>query len=207
MQVAFTVLLTGILIAAVITFAVITIVRVRRTSRTAREAGEMEMRFSPEDPFDVPRRYADFALIGGGHSPKADNVTHGRIGGRYVRAFDFRYEVAHGTHRITRHYAVVIVELHRALPEVLMWNDDDTDSAPLQVRCGGGRIGCWSYRGEEELGRTLLEAAGGVADMGTSMQTCGNLFMLFAPVRRRRIGTREWIGEAVGAAEFIDPST
>ena len=90
MQVAFIALLIGILIAAVVSFAVMAGMRARRTHTTARISNGLQMRFSPEDPFDVPRRYPDFVLIANGHSPQASNVTYGRLEGHRVRAFDFR---------------------------------------------------------------------------------------------------------------------
>lgn len=161
------------------------------------------MRFSADDPFDVPRRYADFALICGGHSPKADNVIYGRLGGRRVRAFDFRYEVGHGTRRMTRHYAVVVVEVERDLPRVLMWNDDDAESSPLPTRSADGHIACWSYRGDPEAAVALKNALGDLMSEGASVQTCGTGLMLFAPVRRRE--GRRRLMEAVRATDTVDP--
>lgn len=160
--------------------------QVRRTRALAGEAHRMELRFSPDDPFDVPRRYADFALVHCGHSPRASNVTYGRVGGCPVRAFDFRYEVGHGTRRSARHYSVIVVETDLSLPFVLMWHEGDAQAAPLAVRQAGKRRGGWFCLGSDRLAASLADACAPMTGDRVSMQTRENAIMLCMPVQRRR---------------------
>jgi hypothetical protein len=122
---AFEYLLIAVLVAAVISFVVMGLAKVRRSRSLARAAHQRGNRFFRDDPFDVPRRYAKFALISSGHSPCAHNVTDGRLGGRSARAFDFRCELGHGTRRITRHYSVLVVGAAECPHRLLMWSDAD----------------------------------------------------------------------------------
>jgi len=183
LQTAFTAILIGVLVATVITFAVMRLRQLLRTRSLSRSAQELGMRFSAEDPFDVPRRYADFALMDNGHGPHADNVTYGRLKGRRVRAFDFRYELGHGPRRVTRQYSVIVVETDRSLGRVLMWNDHDAEFAPLSARSSDGRQGCWAYRGSAVLARRIAGALEGTGQTNMSMQSCGSVLMFFTSAR------------------------
>ena len=183
MQTAFTVLLVLVLAGALVAFAVMALRQARRRNRLAKAAAEMRLRFAAEDPFDVPCRYGQFALISGGHSPRAHNVTYGRIGGVPVRAFDFRYEVGHGTRRLTRHYHVVALETGRELPEVLLWHEGDLAAAPPGARSARHRLGAWLCRGEPSLAGALAAACGPFADDGPSLQTVGQVVLLALPAR------------------------
>jgi len=184
LHVAFIVLLIGILLAAVVWFAALGVLQHRRTRMLARKAHELDLRFSDQDPFDVPRRYADFAIVGCGHSPRAHNVTYGRLDGLVVRAFDFRYEIGHGTRRAARHYNVVVMEADAALPSILMWNDADVEYAPIALRQGQGRVACWRVLGAESLAAQLGYACNAQADYGISMQTIDRALMLCVPASR-----------------------
>ena len=135
-------------VAAAVAFAIGGWLQGRRRDRLARAAHEAGLLFSGEDPFDVSRRYADSALLGAGHAGRATNVTYGRVGGLPVRAFDFRYEIGHGTRRQARHYAVVAVEALGPVAPLLLWRWRDADLAPLAVRQATQRLGEWDARGE-----------------------------------------------------------
>jgi len=181
---AFIVLLVGVLVASVVSFAIMGLLQRRRTRRIARKAHEMGMRFSSDDPFDMPRRYAGFALMGSGHSPKAGNVTYGRLDGQPVRAFDFRYEVGHGTRRLTRHYSVIVSETDTPTPPVLMWHEQDAECAPLAVRSSDRQTACWRYVGSEAIASALAEACMPLAEDGLSLQIFGTAVMFCVPKRR-----------------------
>ena len=84
--------------------------RWRRRRALARAAHELGLRFSAEDPFDLPRRYAGSALMQLGHSACAENVVFGRLAGWPLRWFDYRFEAGHGPHRLTRQLNVVAAE-------------------------------------------------------------------------------------------------
>ena len=208
MDVLFTMLLTlltAILLAAVVSFAVMATMRLRRSRAAARQAHQLGMRFSAEDPLDVPRRYAESALVSGGHSAKADNVIYGQMRGRRVQAFDFRCEVGHGTRRLTRHYDVVVVEIHGQLPRLLMWNDAAADWAPMEARANDRHVANWSYGGDTELAEELVRVSSKLTAVDPSFQTCGTSLMIFAPARRGRSRSETRLAEAVRIAENIDP--
>lgn len=184
MQTLFILLLVCILVASVISFAVMGLLQYRRAGALARAANEMDLRFSATDPFDVPRRFAEFAILGIGHSLHASNVTYGRIAGVPVRAFDFRYEAGHGTRRQTRRYGVVVLEMPADLPEALLWNQQDAPAAPPAVRWSPRRIPPWVYTGDEAAARALAEGCRELADAGASVQTRGSAVLVACPARR-----------------------
>ncbi len=85
--------------------------RRRRRLLLSRQANQMGLRFWVSDPFNIPGRYGEMAVIAGGHSPVAHNVTYGQMSGLAVRAFDFHCEVGHGASRATQRWGVVLVEM------------------------------------------------------------------------------------------------
>ena len=183
MEIVFIVVLIGLLGGAVISFIRMGLRQRRRTNALAREAHEMGLRFSAEDPFDMSRRYGGFDLMNTGHSLRASNVTYGRQKGRLLRSFDFRCEEGHGTRRMTRAYRVVVAETERSMPAAMMWNDRDVDAAPLGTRQGDVRIGCWLCRGSGAFGAVLAQACRPLAEDGLSMQALGTALMLCLPIQ------------------------
>ncbi len=183
-QYAFVAVLVGVLLAASISFAVMGFGKVLRRRRLARDAHESGMKFFPDDPYDVPRRYADFAVISSGHSPCANNVTAGRLGGRILRAFDFRCELGHGTRRLTRRYSVVVAETHQVQPSLLMWHSGDADLAPLAARGMQGLVGQWSYRGSRALAEAVESACRHLDQAQSSIEVRGSVVLIASPVRR-----------------------
>lgn len=178
--------LVGILAVAVVTFVAMGLRQVRRTNALAREAHGLGMLFADDDTPELPRRYADFALLRGGHSNQAHNVAHGRLDALAVRAFDLRQERGHGTRRATRHYSVVAVEMPgQALPELLMWNDRDAEWAPLEAAQVDGRLGPWAYCGSRPMAAFLSDLCGGLGERGISVQVRGRVVMFFLPVQTR----------------------
>ena len=202
----FTVLLIGVLIASVVYFAVMGLVQRGRTRRLARTAHEMNMHFSADDPFDVPRRYAGFALLAAGHSLRASNVTYGRLDGTPVRAFDFRHELGHGTRRITEHYGVIVAETDVPVRPVLMWHERDAEAAPLAARDSQRRIGCWRLVGDEAFGSFLSEACGPLAADDASIQTYGTAVMVCVPIRRRQQEYANRLGDVLAIVRRIGSS-
>ncbi|MFP3937207.1 MAG: hypothetical protein ACLFVW_02615 [Phycisphaerae bacterium] len=186
METIFAIVLSGVLFAAVVSVVVMGIRQRRRRLRLSQQAHGSGMRFAAEDPFDVPLRYRHFALIDAGHSPRAHNVTYGRLHGLPVRAFDFRYEVGHGTRRLTRHYAVVVVETGRSLPPVLLWNREDLEAAPLAVRHCRRCLGPWVCGDVTEPARKLAAAAASYGEAGGSVQTRNQALLLCGPEGRRQ---------------------
>lgn len=181
---AFVIVLVGVLAATVIAFAVMGLAGALRARRLARKAHQGEMRFFRDDPYDLPRRYAGFAVIASGHSPLANNVTDGRMDGRGVRAFDFRCELGHGTRRTTRHYHVLAAETGLDAGTLLMWHQADGDLCPLEARAAAGRAGDWTYRGDGRLAAALALAGGALAGLSASIEVRGGVLLVSAPGRR-----------------------
>ncbi len=202
MHAFFIVLLIGTLVASAVSFVVMGLLQHLRTSALARKAHEMGMRFSSDDPFDLPCVLADFALVSSGHSPRAENVTHGRLGGRAVRAFDFRYEVGHGTQRLTRHYSVIAVESPQEVDSMLMWHQDDATAAPMSLRLANRRLGQWLYEGSRPVAGALGEVC---VKMGrpASMEIRGKAAMLFTPVTGSRRAYAARVPDVVEVAADI----
>lgn len=185
MQLAVTLLLFGGLSLAMMTFAAAGLIRIRRTGRLARKVQQMGMRFSEDDPFNAACRYSEFALISGGHSCRARNVTFGQVAGRPVRVFDFQQEAGHGTRRVLNRYEVLVAETGQALPSLLMWNLRDAGDAPLLARQCRGRVAGWSYCGDDALAESLSRTCGGLG-AGASVQSCGSALMIAVPLRNWR---------------------
>jgi hypothetical protein len=176
--------LMGALGAAVAGLAALGLLQHLRRGALERWAHESGLHFSAEDTFDVPRRCAVFAICSAGHSAQASNITYGRLRGVPVRAFDFRYEVGHGTRRSTRHYSVVLVEAP-APPGVVLWNRLDAAQAPAAVQAADGMQGDWSWRGDAAQARRLGEACASLAGSGLSLEARPEGVMICFPMHRR----------------------
>ena len=179
------VILAGVMLAGVGWFTILGLAQRRRTMLMARLANRTGMRFSREDPFDIPRVHGDFLLLASGHSRCASNVTFGRSAEKRVHACDYHYEIGHGMLRSTRHYGVVLVDVQIPLPSLLMWNDLDFCAAPLDLLLAEGKIRRWIYVGDGELAKSLAQACGELAERGVSIQAAGSTLMLCMPMRTR----------------------
>ena len=210
-QYAFMAVLVGVLLAAVVSFVALGLSKVRRTARLSRAAHQGGMRFFPDDTAQLVGRYADFAVIGSGHSPCANNITDGRMRGRAFRAFDFRCEIGHGTRRMTRHYSVVVADAQCPPERLLMWNDSDKELAPLAARETDGRLAPWSYRGSARLAARIAAACPALAEGTSSIELRGSTLMVFAvPVRRARAGYAVDLAHVealLQAVESAEPAT
>ena len=173
-------LLAGFL-AAVVWFAVLGIRQARRAKALARCANEMGMLFSMEDCFSLPRRYADFLLMSGGHSGRACHVAHGRGGGFPVKVFDFHYELGHGTKRLAERRRIVSLETNRLLPQLLMWDPRQVVLAPLTIQVSDGRVGEWLFRGRADLASAVTEVWADTPMEGACLESRGTTLLLSAP--------------------------
>ena len=125
-------LMTLLVTAGLAMLAVASWRRGRRRARLAKLAADLGFRYSREDPFEIPRRYAEFVLVAAGHSPVVTNMISGHVEGMAVRAFDFQYEVGHGARRMARQYGAILLETGSPLPRLLMWHNGD--SSPVSAR-------------------------------------------------------------------------
>jgi hypothetical protein len=185
-QIAFLVILVVALLAAVVSFLTMGVRDAARSRAMGRQCARRGLRFDRDDPYDIPLRYGDFALLAGGHSPRATNVAHGQTPYGALRAFDFRYEVGHGARRATRCYSVVVVDSPQPRPRALLWNGDDLEQGPLALAHPDGQTGRWVHQGGGELAGRIAQAACPLDEQGLSVQTRGTRMMLFWPTRGRR---------------------
>ncbi len=169
------------LVIAVMIFTAVGLRQWRRRVRLARKADELGLRFSVDDLFDIPRRYAELALMGSGHSLTAENVTYGHQEGRLARAFDLHYEIGHGTRRLMRRYSGALLETPRPLPELLVWRPSREWTLPMD---GDGRIGSWSHVGPRDLALAALDAGLADAPEGGCFQVRASVLLIGAPRER-----------------------
>lgn len=203
LEIAFSLILVGVLIATVITVVIMGSIQVRRIRLLRKEASRLGMEFSVEDSFQTVFRGRDFDLIRNGHSPHADNVTFGRLEHKYlIRAFDFRYEIGHGTGRITRRYGVLVSEIDRNLPDLLMWHEAYQEDAPWELQTQGSKLDCWQVGGEVDFSRWMVQIGGNyLKENRLSMQTRGRMVMCFSPLDDYRKCYSEQI---IWLSQFLD---
>lgn len=147
----------------------------------------MGLRFSPDDPFDVPHRYRQFPVICSGHSPLAENVSYGRVDGWPVRAMQFHNEIGHGTRRQTKNYSIIVFEVDSPLPSAALWNNRDLSDAPLEVRNASQHLEYWTYSGDEEFCRQISRLAEDLGKDGFNIQTLGQS-IFFSVLEKRSEG-------------------
>ncbi len=184
LQGIFVAVLVCVLLAAMASFMGVGLLRARRTRVLARKAYDLNLRFSKDDPFDLPMQYRQFALCRSGHSARASNVAHGRVKGRAVRVFDLRCESGHGPRRAHRYYSVAMAETSVELPPAVLWNEQDGDWIPLEVQPLAARSGRWLVKGSPAASAAVLESGMEFHGMAVSVQTQGQLVMTAAPVRQ-----------------------
>jgi hypothetical protein len=165
----------------VILFAAMGVRQRRRQGALARKALKLGLRFSGDDLFDIPRRYAEMSLMGSGHSLAAQNVMYGHMENDPVRAFDLNYEIGHGTSRSTRRYLGALLEVESPLPELLVWRPCQEWTLPMD---GDGRVGPWSYVGRREQVLAALDAGLDDVPDGGCFQVRGNVLLLGLPRQR-----------------------
>ncbi len=195
LQTAFIIVLWAALAAAAVSFGLSGLAQRRRRDRLARAAHEAGMLFSADDLFDVPRQYAEFAAISGGHSARARNVTYGRLSGLAVRAFDFRCEIGHGVRRTGRHCGVIVVEAPADLPPMAMWNRRIAEHVPLAAGAAERRVGDWSCSGDRWACEAALDSE--PARTASSMEARGALLLVCLPAGSSPAGVS---GAATAAA-------
>lgn len=170
-----------VLAAAVVYFVVMGLLQWRRTRQRICRADAMGFHFGPEDLFDMPSRFGDFALFGIGHSACAHNVSDGRVEQWPVRTFDFHYESGHGTRRQGRHYVVAAFETQADLGEFVLWSEEDAEASPIALRYGARAVEGWRCVGGGPVAEALAEQMGEFAAAGGSIEARRGVLLLSAP--------------------------
>jgi len=174
-------LLVAVLVIAMLSFVVMGVRQRQRRYALRKAAVEMGLAFSSADAEALPLKYDNLAMVGIGHSRRAENIASGSIGHWRVRIFDFRFEVGHGVRRLTRHYCVSLTDLPEHNGDVLMWHSRDIDHAPLRLKASGQTAGQWIYLGDEAAAHRLAHACASLADSETSMELSANVLMVCCP--------------------------
>ncbi|MFP4355126.1 MAG: hypothetical protein ACLFUJ_08355 [Phycisphaerae bacterium] len=192
MFLTFQAILVALLVTAILGALLIGLTQSLRSRAMARLAHRQGLRFSSDDPFNVPMRYTEFGLIRSGHSPRAYNVVHGRKH-LPIRLFEFRYEAGHGTHRLTRLYSCIVLDLPAEAPEVLLWHGSDPEGAPLEARQIDGTVGPWTYRGSDEDARKLAEICSELGPLNISIETRGATMLCCSADHRQPIAAEQLV--------------
>ena len=174
-------LLVVLLVGGVIGFAILGLRQRWRRRRLAMRCAARELEFVPNDPFNAPCYFSDFALMSAGHNPRAQNVSQGPLNGWRLRAFDLGYEVGHGIRRNSRQYSVLVLEGAHDLSDVLMWHRDDASGAPMRAAQGERLIGPWVFSGDAATASRLSHACEVLTGVQASLQVVRGVLMICAP--------------------------
>ena len=99
-------------IALVVALFIVGIVQARRRrEECGRLAVALGFDYHPDDPWDLPTRYAFFDLFKRGHGRRASNILCGQADGRAVTAFDYQYTTGSGKNRTTHHCQAAVFAL------------------------------------------------------------------------------------------------
>lgn len=91
-----------------------------RNIRLAGLANKLNLQLFNWDPLQLPHRYEQMYLFRQGHTRRARNVMIGHHQGQQLRFFDYLYERGLGQHRRTQQFSVVIMQVRRDLPGLLL---------------------------------------------------------------------------------------
>ncbi len=112
--------LTYFFIALVVIWLLVSLGQRYRSIKLAGLANELNLQLFGRDPLNLPQRYEGMYLFKQGHARRARNVMIGHYQGHQVRLFDYLYETGLGWDRRTQQFSVVIVQVGRELPGLLV---------------------------------------------------------------------------------------
>lgn len=129
----------------------------RRRGELARLAERLGLRFAVQDFMNLPDRYGRSLLMQAGHSAYAQNILFGRLGGCFLRAFDYCFEVGHGPQRQVCRLTVVAGDTSRPRPPAAAWQGSPAAAALI---CAEGQAGPdgWHWAGSAEAAAALRDA-------------------------------------------------
>ena len=184
-----------------------------RSIRLAGLASELNLQLFSRDPLGLAQRYEQMYLFRQGHARRARNVMIGHYQGRQLRLFDYLYETGLGQDRRTQHCSVVIVQVSRELPGLLVqirapgrrkYNLSDMDQIQLpditdkqgySVFCE--RAGFAQDYIDEELLKNLRQCE------RTSLEVQDDVLALYAPGKLKAAKYRQLRGLASELAEYF----
>ena len=112
--------LTYFFLALIVIWLFLSIAQRCRNIRLAGLAGELNLQLFNWDPLHLPQRYGQMYLFRQGHARRARNVMIGHYQGRQLRLLDYLYETGLGHERRTHQFSVVIMQVSRNLPGLLV---------------------------------------------------------------------------------------
>lgn len=112
--------LTYFFLALIVIWLFLSIAQRCRNIRLAGLAGELNLQLFNWDPLHLPQRYDQMYLFRQGHARRARNVMIGHYQGRQLRLLDYLYETGLGHERRTHQFSVVITQVSRNLPGLLV---------------------------------------------------------------------------------------
>jgi len=112
--------LTYFFLALIVIWLLVSMGQRCRSIRRAGLAGELNLQLFSRDPLGLPQRYEQMYLFRQGHARRARNVMIGHHQGRQLRLFDYLYETGLGQDRRTQQFSVVIMQVSRDLPGLLV---------------------------------------------------------------------------------------
>ena len=112
--------LTYFFLALIVIWLLVSLAQRYRSIRLAGLASELNLHLFGRDPLGLPQRYEGMYLFSQGHAQRARNVMIGHYQGHQLRLFDYLYETGLGRDRRTQQFSVVIVQVGRDLPGLLV---------------------------------------------------------------------------------------
>ncbi len=184
-----------------------------RSIRLAGLAGELNLQVFSGDPLGLPRRYEQMYLFRQGHARRARNVMIGHHQGRQLRLFDYLYETGLGQDRRTQQFSVVIVQVSRELPGLLVqprapgrqqYNLSGMDQIELPSISNNQGYAVFCERAKfaqeyvaEEMLRNLRQCK------GSSLEVQDRVLALYAPGKLKTGKYRQLRGLASDLAEYL----
>jgi hypothetical protein len=91
-------------------------------------ARQLNFQFYPDDPWNLPGRYAHLELFNSGHSKQASNVLSGKVDGRDVLLLDYRYKTGSGKDEHTHSFQVALMETPILAPRLTLRRESFLDT-------------------------------------------------------------------------------
>lgn len=205
MHIIFGLILVIFFVSALCVFSVHGWRRVRREQMLAGQAAMAGLKFSRQDPFELPLKYSGFSLMRCGHGQTASNVAFGRVDSFDVQAFDFSYETGHGFERTTHRYGVMVLSV-QADEHVVMWSQYKPELVPFMIPSETQKIGPWCYSGSQRLAESIrvADSSGKLENAAAAVELKGNVLMISIPYRDdRKWNYSLWLPAALRVAKEL----
>jgi hypothetical protein len=96
-------------------------------------ARELGFQFYPDDPWNLPGRYAHLGLFNSGHSRKASNILSGKADSHDVLLFDYQYTTGSGKDAHTYSFQAALLETPILAPKLTLRRESFLDTVASWV--------------------------------------------------------------------------